>query len=123
MASAFRASSSLRLSRTPESRPFLSRRNLAFFVLTSRSYFVNTTTTGADYVREHQFIMRQMHSRSHGSSKERTLSLIRELKQILIPYLEYTLPGPRRLSTQPNNSELGLVTPLKILTTRRGADL
>jgi hypothetical protein len=37
------------------------------------------------------------------------LSLMRELKQILIPFLEHRLPGSRCLRTQPSSSELGLM--------------
>ena len=36
-----------------------------------------------------------------------------ELKHLLVPRLEKTLPGCRQLYTEPNSSELGLESPLR----------
>jgi hypothetical protein len=59
--------------------------------------------------------------------KERTLGSIGKSKQILVPCLEYTAPGSRRLRTQPSISELSKLNKpprgLKILTIQRGVGL
>jgi hypothetical protein len=54
----------------------------------------------------HEFIVRQAPNWSH-----RTLSPMRESKQILVLHLKFTPPGCRCLHTQPINGELNLTAP------------
>jgi len=49
--------------------------------------------------------------RQGGSGEERTLGLMGELKQVLVPRLKSTPTGCRQLRTEPNSSELGLKSP------------